>query len=75
MKEFLEIKIEVEIYKIKLSDIMNASIFTITHEKIAMPADFILTLDKWIIDDFEETQQQETTKPPKSPDISPANPA
>jgi hypothetical protein len=52
-KEFMNEKIEVEIYQINMSALVDAAIFTPNQEKITLPAIYFLVLKEWLIDDIE----------------------
>lgn len=68
LKIINESEIEIEVYKFKLSDLEDVKVFNIKNEKVPMAAEFIISLEPWIIDDFEEMQNQQ-----EKPDIPKRN--
>jgi hypothetical protein len=54
LQEFFNSEIKVEVYQIRLSSLRNACVFNQNQEKISMPAIYLSTLKKWIIDDISD---------------------
>lgn len=54
--------IDIEVYKIRLSTLKNATIVNAMGQHVKIPPALITDLQEWIIDDFEEAKRQEKNK-------------
>ena len=65
VQEFFKQEIEIEVYKIKMSTLVSGQVFNERRERVSLPANFLIVLDKWLIDDMQESEND------PAPDISP----